>query len=52
MDRWFNYGRWCCLANLDKKMNYLAEAIIVAAVIVGFIIWGTFTIFWMWGFYV
>ena len=29
-------------------MKDWAEAIIVAAVIVAFIIWGTFTILWMW----
>jgi hypothetical protein len=30
-------------------MNDWAEAIIVAAFIVAFIVWGTFTILWMWG---
>jgi hypothetical protein len=33
-------------------MRDFTEALIVASVIVAFIIWGTFTIFWMWGFYV
>lgn len=30
-------------------MRDWAEAFIVAAVIVAFIVWGTFTIIWMWG---
>lgn len=30
-------------------MRDWAEAFIVAAVIVAFILWGTFTILWMWG---
>jgi hypothetical protein len=30
-------------------MKDWAEAFIVAAVIVAFIVWGTFTILWMWG---
>jgi hypothetical protein len=30
-------------------MKDWAEAIIVAAFIVAFIVWGTFTILWMWG---
>jgi hypothetical protein len=30
-------------------MNDWAEAIIVAAFIVAFIVWGTFTILWIWG---
>lgn len=30
-------------------MRDWAEAFIVAAVIVAFIVWGTFTILWMWG---
>ena len=29
-------------------MEYWAEAIIVAACIVAFIVWGTITILWMW----
>ena len=30
-------------------MRDWAEAIIAAACIVAFIVWGTFTILWMWG---
>jgi hypothetical protein len=30
-------------------MKDWAEAFIVAAVIVAFIVWGTFTILWIWG---
>lgn len=30
-------------------MRDWAEAIIAAAIIVAFIVWGTFTILWMWG---
>ena len=30
-------------------MKDWAEAIIAAALIVAFIVWGTFTILWMWG---
>lgn len=30
-------------------MKDWAEAFIVAAVVVAFIVWGTFTILWMWG---
>lgn len=30
-------------------MQDWAEAFIVAAVIVAFIVWGTFTIIWIWG---
>jgi len=30
-------------------MRDWAEAIVFAAVIVAFIIWGTYTIIWMWG---
>ena len=49
----------CCLApvllaSLLKRfwasdMGDWAEAIIFASVIVAFIVWGTFTILWMWG---
>lgn len=30
-------------------MKDWAEAIIVAAVLVAFIVWGTYTIIWIWG---
>ena len=30
-------------------MRDWAEAIIAAALIVAFIVWGTYTILWMWG---
>ena len=30
-------------------MRDWAEVIVIAAVIVAFIVWGTFTILWMWG---
>lgn len=30
-------------------MRKWADAIVIAAVIVTFIMWGTFTIIWMWG---
>jgi hypothetical protein len=29
-------------------MRYWAEALILAGVILGFIVWGTFTIIWIW----
>jgi len=29
-------------------MKDWAEAFIIAAVVVSFIVWGTFTIFWIW----
>lgn len=30
-------------------MKDWAEVIVIAAVIVAFIVWGTFTIIWIWG---
>jgi len=33
---------------IGDEMNDYADAIIIAAVIVCFIIWGTYTIIWIW----
>jgi hypothetical protein len=33
---------------IGGEMNDFADAIIIAAVIVCFIIWGTYTIIWIW----
>lgn len=46
MDWWLDYGGWCCLADLDKKMKDWAEAFIAAALLSATIVWAFYTIIW------